>query len=35
MPEVPINYSNFFSIRVFFHGHSQITGQQEKGEAIS
>ena len=25
----------FFSISVFFHEHSQFTGQQEKGEAIS
>ena len=27
--------SHFFSIWVFFHEHSQFTGQQGKGEAIS
>ena len=27
--------SHFFSIWVFFHEHSRITGLQEKGEGIS
>ena len=27
--------TNFFSIGVFFHDHSQITGLQGKGEGIS
>ena len=27
--------SIFFSVRVFFHGHSRITGLQGKGESIS
>ena len=28
-------YFSFFSIRVFFHEHSQFTGQQGTGKAIS
>ena len=27
----PVNWVFFFSIRVFFHGHWQLTGQQGKG----
>ena len=27
-----LSFSFFFSIRVFFHGHRQLTGQQGKGE---
>ena len=31
----PFFLSFFFSIRIFFHNHSQITGLQGKGEGIS
>ena len=31
----PCFFFDFFSIRVFFHNHSRITGLQEKGEGIS
>ena len=31
----PLNLKLIFSIWVFFHKHSRITGQQEKGKAIS
>ena len=33
--ELKITLQFFFSIWVFFHEHSQFTGQQGKGEAIS